>query len=129
MSYQAQIVEDDAHHETVRDVITRIEAELETIAHAIDVNHAHIAVAVGDAISGKPGFIRAMQEGDLIYQKVSGIAGFLRSLIAVMPEDWEVETGAATRDVTLAELAGKIGARPHVVEVVRNDDFGDCDLF
>ncbi|MFN3546868.1 MAG: hypothetical protein ACK4U0_05200, partial [Mesorhizobium sp.] len=83
MSLPAKTAEHDPHHETVRDVITRIEAELETIAHAIDVNHAHIAVAVGDAIQGKPGFIRAMQEGDLIYQKVSGIAGFLRSLMEV----------------------------------------------
>ncbi len=129
MSLPAEVIEHDPHHETVRDVIARIEAELETIAHSIDVNHAHIAVAVGDAISGKPGFIRAMQEGDLIYQKVAGIAGFLRSLMEVMPEEWEVETGVATRDVKLAELASKIGARHHVVEVVRNDDFGDCDMF
>jgi len=129
MSLPAKTVQHDPHHETVRDVIARIEAELETIAHAIDVNHAHIAVAVGDAIQGKPGFIRAMQEGDLIYQKVSGIAGFLRSLMEVMPEEWEVETGVATRDVKLAELAGRIGARAQIVHVVRNDDFGDCDLF
>ncbi len=129
MPLSAKTVEHDPHHETVRDVIARIEAELETIAHAIDVNHAHIAVAVGDAIQGKPGFIRAMQEGDLIYQKVSGIAGFLRSLMDVMPDEWEVETGVATRDVKLAELAGRIGARAQMVQVVRNDDFGDCDLF
>jgi capsid protein len=129
MSLPAQVTEHDPHHETVRDVIARIETELEKIAHSIDVNHAHIAVAVGDAISGKPGFIRAMQEGDLIYQKVAGIAGFLRSLMEVMPQEWEVETGVATRDVKLAELASKIGARHHAVDVVRKDEFGDCDMF
>lgn len=129
MSAAATAVVHDPHHEPVRDVIARIEAELETIAHAIDANHAHIAVAVGESGNGKPAFQRAMQEADLLYQKVEGIAGFLRTLADAMPADWEIETGGATRDLKLAELVRKIGASAYVPHHHDEVDHGHCDLF
>ncbi|MEX0404265.1 hypothetical protein ABGN05_01155 [Aquibium sp. LZ166] len=119
----------DPHHEPVRDVIARIEAELEKIAHAIDANHAHIAVAVGESGNGEPAFVRAMQEADLLYQKVEGIAGFLRTLVDIMPADWEIETGGATRSLKLTELVRKIGASIYVPHQHDEVDHGHCDLF
>ncbi len=129
MSAAAKALAHDPHHEPVRDVIARIEAELETIAHAIDANHAHIAVAVGESGNGKPDFLRAMQQADLLYQKVEGIAGFLRTLADTMPADWEIETGGATRNLKLAELVRKIGASSYVVHHADDVDHGSCDLF
>lgn len=118
-----------AHREPVRDVIVRIEAELEAIAHAIDANHARMAVAVGQAGSPSPAVVQAMQEGDLLYQKIAGIAGFLRALVLEMPAEWTLDTASATRALGLVELARKIGAHGHAPHAHDDVDYGHCDLF
>lgn len=118
-----------AHTEPVREVIARIERELETIAHAIDANHARVAVAVGGAAVPSPAFVQAMQEGDLLYQKIAGIAGFLRALAAEMPDEWTLDTAGATRALGLVELARKIGAHGHAPHAHDEIDYGHCDLF
>jgi hypothetical protein len=118
-----------AHTEPVRDVVARIEAELEAIAHAIDTNHARVAVAVGRDGTPSPAFVQAMQEGDLLYQKIAGIAGFMRALVHEMPADWTIDTASATRALGLVELARKIGAHGHAPHGHDEVDYGHCDLF
>lgn len=125
----ATTAQHDPHHEPVRDVIARIEAELVAIAHAIDANHAHVAKASAEFGRDRPEFVRAMQEGDLLYQKVEDIAGFLRMLAAAMPVEWEIETGGATRGLKLDELARKIGADGQRVRPQPAADHGHVDLF
>lgn len=118
-----------SHPEPVRDVIARVEAELETIAHAIDINHAKAAVTAGDRGPPSVAFVKAMQEGDLLFQKIAGIALFLRALASEMPAEWIVDTAGATRALGLAELASKIGARGVVPHHKGEIDHGHCDLF
>ncbi|MVA98422.1 hypothetical protein GN330_14325 [Nitratireductor sp. CAU 1489] len=122
--------ESGPHHEPIGVVLARVETALETIAHAIDANQAHIAAAVA-AGGARPAAAahKAMQEADLLAQKVAGIASFLRAVAVEVPGDWHVDTAGATRALTLADLALAIGAKGRAAHVHDEVDHGHCDLF
>jgi len=116
-------------HEPLADVIMRVEEELEDLARLVDHNQSLIARVTWDVGAADPGYVRAMQDADLISQKLVGIANFLRSIADVVPADFHVETHRATGNLRLAELMRKIGAKGRDMDHNGNHDAGDFDLF
>lgn len=122
------VVGAEEFHEPLADVIMRIERELTDMARLVDQNQSLIARLTWNAGAADPGYVKAMQEADLISQKLAGIADFLRTMADTVPADFHVETHRATGNLRLAELTRKIGARGREMG---NPDHqaGDFDLF
>jgi hypothetical protein len=119
----------EEHLEAARTVFTRIQLELEDIARAVDHNNSLIAAATGDLPGTSPAIAAAVQQGDLLSQKLAGIAGFIASLAECLPHDLAIETGAATARLKLAELVSRIGSGGNAARERHEVDYGHCDLF
>jgi hypothetical protein len=117
------------YHEPLANVITRVEKELENIASLIDHNQSLIARLTWQAGGSDPAYVKAMQDADLISQKIVGIANFLRAIADAVPADFHVETQGATGNLRLAELIRKIGARGGEIDHREDSEAGDFDLF
>ena len=115
--------------ELLADVIERIEGELVDIARLIDANQSLIARLTWDAASADPSYVRAMQDADLISQKIAGIAGFLKALADSVPAGFEVDTRIAVGSLRLDELLHKIGARGREQDYKAAFDAGDFEMF
>lgn len=129
MSVHGAVAVEIDQTEPVGDVLARIEAELEAIAHAVDANQAHIAAAIGAAAVADPAYASAVQEADLLSQKVAGIASFLRAIALELSPEWRVDATAAVRALKLAELAHRLGAQGRGEHAHDDIDYGHCDLF
>jgi hypothetical protein len=119
----------DEFAEPLAEVIMRVEDELSDIAKLIDYNQSLIARLTWEAGASDPSYIKAMQDADLISQKIAGIAGFLRALADATPPDFHVDTHRATGDLRLTELTHKIGARGRELDYKAAFEAGDFDLF
>lgn len=116
-------------HEPLAAVIMRVETELESIASLIDHNQSLIARLTWQAGGSDPAYVKAMQDADLISQKIVGIASFLRAIADAVPADFHVETQGATGNLRLTELMRRIGARGDEISDRDNAEAGDFDLF
>jgi hypothetical protein len=116
-------------HEPLASVISRVEEELGDIAQLIDYNQSVIAKLTWEAGGSDPAYVKAMQDADLISQKLAGIAEFLRNVADAVPPDFHVETHRATGNLRLAELMHKIGAKGREMDYKAAFEAGDFDLF
>ena len=116
-------------HEPLRGVITRVERELEDIARQIDHNQSLVARLTWAVGGGDPAYVRAMQDADVISQKLVGIADFLATVASAVSADFTVETKQATGKLRLAELKRKIGSGSHDAGQSGPHEAGDFDLF
>lgn len=116
-------------HEPLAAVILRVEQELTAMSRLVDHNQSLIARLTWDAGAADAAYVKAMQESDLISQKLAGIADFLRSIAGTVPADFHVETHRATGALRLDELVGKIGARAGRAPQGGKHEAGDFDLF
>lgn len=130
MNHPAQnVAYAEEFHEPLAEVMLRIERELSDMARLVDHNQSLIARLTWDAGAADAGYVKAMQEADLISQKLAGIADFLRTMADAVPADFQVETHRATGSLRLAELTRKIGARGREVDHGGKHGAGDFDLF
>ncbi len=116
-------------HEPLAAVMLRVEQELAAMARLVDHNQSLIARLTWDAGAADAGYVRAMQESDLVSQKLAGIADFLRMIADAVPADFHVETRRATSGLRLDELVGKIGAKIGATAGRGKQEAGDFDLF
>ncbi|WP_157017968.1 hypothetical protein [Mesorhizobium xinjiangense] len=119
----------DTQREPARDVLARIEAELCDIARAIDRNQAVIASAAAGLPNVAPSVLCAVQEADLLSQKVAGIADFIAACRDGLPRDLDIDAGAALAGVKLAGLRRRLASTDGSALADADTDFGDCDLF
>lgn len=116
-------------HEPLSAVMLRVEQELTAMARLVDHNQSLIARLTWDAGASDAGYVRAMQESDLVSQKLAGIADFLRMIADAVPADFHVETRRATAKLRLDELVSKIGGRGCEMAQGGRQEAGDLDLF
>lgn len=119
----------DEFHEPLADVISRVEKELTDIARLIDYNQSVIARVTWTAGGTDPDYVKAMQDADLISQKLAGIAEFLRHVADAVPQDFRVETHRAIGSLRLDELLHKIGAGGRKEDYKAAFEAGEFDLF
>ncbi len=129
MSPAGNVVHVTEFHEPLAEVILRVEKELAEMARLVDHNQSVIARLSWTAGASDPSYVSAMQEADLISQKLDGIAGFLRAIAAAVPADLHIETHRATSDLRLEELTRKIGAKGYASAHNASHGAGDFDLF
>ncbi len=125
----AAMKHDDAQLEPAWQVMERIERELCDIARAIDRNQSLVAATAASLPEVGPAVLRAVQEADLLSQKVAGIAEYLAALSSSLPSDLEIDTGAALAGVKLAELGRRLSPIADQADGEGDAGFGDCDLF
>ena len=94
-------------HEPLAAVMLRVEEELTAMARLVDHNQSLVARLTWAAGAADTAYVKAMQEADLISQKLAGIADFLR----MIGHSAEVVTGA-TLDQLVAAI---VAAGPDVV--------------
>mgnify|MGYP000955404052 CR=1 FL=1 len=129
MNSAQNVAHDDEFHEPLADVIARVEEELTDISRLIDYNQSEIARLTWSAASSDPTYVKAMQDADLISQKLAGIAQFLRNVADAVPADFRVETRRATGNLRLDELMHKIGANGRKHDYTAAFEAGEFDLF
>lgn len=118
------------HEEALPDILMRIVAELHDVAYLIeriepalsDAHHAPIGVAER---------MMVMQGIDLAVQKTRGLAEFIDTIAAGIPEALLVDVATALNLVKLADmqkaLSGGSLRHGHSQPITRAA--GDCDLF
>jgi hypothetical protein len=116
-------------HEPLADVLSRVVGVLAEMARLVDHNQSLIARVTWKTAATDPSYVAAMQEADLVSQKLDGVAGFLRAISNALPPDFRVETQRATDDLLLAELTHKIGARGGEKAQDAGEGAGEFDLF
>ncbi|WP_202333365.1 hypothetical protein [Mesorhizobium sp. L-8-3] len=116
-------------HEPLAAVMLRVEQELAAMAQLVDHNQSLIARLTWAAGAADTAYVKAMQESDLVSQKLAGIADFLRMIAEAVPADFHVETRRATGKLRLDELVGKIGAGNGDKARGGKHEAGDFDLF
>ncbi|HWK67423.1 MAG TPA: hypothetical protein VNS34_21050 [Rhizobiaceae bacterium] len=129
MNAEGNIALAEEFHEPLADVLSRVEGVLAEIARLVDHNQSLIARLTWTAGAADPSYVAAMQEADLVSQKLDGIAGFLRAIAKTLPADFRVETHRATGDLLLAELTRKIGARGREEPDAAGEGPGEFELF
>lgn len=129
MSAEGNTALAEEFHEPLADVLSRVEGALAEMARLVDHNQSLIARLTWTVGAADPSYVAAMQEADLVSQKLDGIAGFLRAIAKTLPADFHVETHRATGDLLLADLTHKIGARGQGKAQDACQGAGEFDLF
>lgn len=129
MNPAGNIAHAEEFHEPLAEVLSRVEKELAEMARLVDHNQSLIARLTWAVGATDPSYVTAMQEADLVSQKLDGIAGFLRAIATALPADLHVDTHSATGDLLLAELTRKIGARGRDKAHDGSQLAGEFDLF
>jgi hypothetical protein len=108
-------------------VLGRAGGELAHLARQLE----HLEILLGPLILGAarkdPDFLRSVQGFDHIGQKAAGLAQFLMSLAAAVPDQWMVDPTRAAAAVTLADLSARLSLSPQREGAAAG--CGDCDLF
>lgn len=129
MNAVGKVAQAEEFHEPLAGVLLRVEKELAEMARLVDHNQSLIARLTWSVGGADPSYVTAMQEADLVAQKLDGIAGFLRAIANSVPPDFQVETHRASTDLLLAELTRKIGAKGGEKADAVPHSAGDFDLF
>ncbi len=127
MTLAAKVAPDLPHH---------LSGSLEGVAHELDLLQTHVLrmqdVCGVRALGGDmdSAVIRELQGLDLLSQRLGGLSGFVRAVIAGLPFDSAMTVEAGLAAVTLQDMAHRLGAhavgREAPAEV---DESGDFDLF
>ena len=93
------------------DTLERTTRELRAIAASVDELEHVVGAALTLERSDTPSnsHILELQSLDVVRQRVAGIADFLEALNETIPQAWRVDAGAASRVITLSEMAARLG--------------------
>jgi len=119
------------HEESLPDILMRIVAELHDVAYLIE----RIEPSISDNHAGQPlgaaEKLMVMQGIDLAVQKTRGLAEFMDTIAAGIPEEQLVDVATALNLVKLADMQKALsgGGLRHGHSQPLNRAAGDCDLF
>lgn len=118
------------HEEALPDILMRIVAELHDVAYLIERIEPTISDA-SDAPLGAAERMMVMQGIDLAVQKTRGLAEFIDTISASVPEELLVDVTTALNLVKLADMQKALsgGSMRHGHSQPLNRAAGDFDLF
>jgi len=93
-----------AMEEALPDVLMRIVSELHDVAYLIERIEPQLAAVHGDTAEHATERMMVMQGIDLAVQKTRGLAEFIDTITASIPESWVVDVTTALNLVKLADM-------------------------
>ena len=93
-----------AMEEALPDVLMRIVSELHDVAYLIERIEPQLAAVHGDTAEHATERMMVMQGIDLAVQKTRGLAEFIDTITASIPENWVVDVTTALNLVKLADM-------------------------
>jgi hypothetical protein len=93
-----------AMEEALPDVLMRIVSELHDVAYLIERIEPQLAGVHGDALPDAAERTMVLQGIDLAVQKTRGIAEFIDTITASIPDSWIVDVTTALNLVKLADM-------------------------
>ena len=93
-----------AMEEALPDVLMRIVSELHDVAYLIERIEPQLAGLHGDAVLDAAERMMVLQGIDLAVQKTRGIAEFIDTITASIPDSWIVDVTTALNLVKLADM-------------------------
>lgn len=117
--------------EALPEVLMRIVSELHDVAYLIErVEPQLLSVSGGEAILASPDSLKVLQGIDLAVQKTRGLAEFIDTITASIPEDWQIDLTTAISLVKLADMQRALATglrHGHSQPIVKAA--GDFDFF
>ena len=119
-----------ATEESLPGVLMRLVSELHDVAYLIERMEPQILEAVGGDVALQPDTMKVLQGIDLAVQKTRGLAEFIDTITATIPDDWHVDVSTAISLVKLADMQKALsnGMR-HGHSQPLSKAAGDIDLF
>lgn len=117
--------------EALPDVLMRIVSELHDVAYLIErIEPQLLSVSGGEQILASPESIKVLQGIDLAVQKTRGLAEFIDTITASIPEEWQIDLTTALSLIKLADMQRALasGVR-HGHSQPINKAAGDFDFF
>ena len=98
-----------AMEEALPDVLMRIVSELHDVAYLIERIEPQLSGVNGEAVLGQEERMMVLQGIDLAVQKTRGLAEFIDTITASIPESWLVDVTTALNLVKLADMQKALG--------------------
>lgn len=98
-----------ALEEALPDVLMRIVSELHDVAYLIERIEPQLAGVRGDAVLDAAERMMVLQGIDLAVQKTRGLAEFIDTITANIPDSWIVDVTTALNLVKLADMQKALG--------------------
>lgn len=98
------------HDDALPDVLMRVVSELYDVAHLIERIEPQLTSANGQALLEATASMKVLQGIDLAVQKTRGLAEFIDTFTATIPEDCSVDISTALSLVKLADMQKALGA-------------------
>ncbi|TCL75595.1 hypothetical protein [Rhizobium sp. BK251] len=95
--------------ESLPELLMRIVSELHDVAYLIERIEPQLLDLGGVSILQSPDSMKVMQGIDLAVQKTRGLAEFIDTITAGIPQGWTVEVATALNLVKLAEMQKALG--------------------
>ena len=99
-----------AGEEALPEVLMRIVSELHDVAYLIERIEPQLSDSEHPGVLDEANRMKVLQGIDLAVQKTRGLAEFIDTITAGIPEDWLVDTTIALSLVKLAEMQKALGA-------------------
>ncbi|MGK9052251.1 hypothetical protein QTA58_05005 [Neorhizobium sp. CSC1952] len=90
--------------EPLPEILMRLVSELHDVAYLIERVEPQLIEIGGSAVLQSPDSIKVLQGIDLAVQKTRGIAEFIDTITATIPESWMVDVSTALNLVKLADM-------------------------
>jgi len=98
-----------AMEEALPDVLMRIVSELHDVAYLIERIEPQLSGVNGEAVLDQQERMMVLQGIDLAVQKTRGLAEFIDTITASIPESWLVDVTTALNLVKLADMQKALG--------------------
>jgi hypothetical protein len=95
--------------EALPDVMMRIVSELYDVAYLIERIEPMLSDVHGEAVLESADRIKVLQGIDLAVQKTRGLAEFIDTVTAAIPQSWLVDVTTALNLVKLADMQKSLG--------------------
>jgi hypothetical protein len=96
--------------ETLPEVLMRVVSELHDVAYLIERIEPQMLELGGENVLETPDAVKVLQGIDLAVQKARGLAEFIDTVTATIPNEWVVDVSAALNLVKLADMQKALGA-------------------
>jgi len=111
----------------IGDVLNRTGHELVHLAWLLENLQGHILPFIEEAAAGDANILHQTQSFDKIGQIAKCLSEFLAALALTAPRRWVVDPSAAAENVTLADLASRLGFSDEEKNLC-STAWGDCDM-
>ncbi|MDQ0456578.1 chemotaxis protein CheT [Rhizobium paknamense] len=116
--------------ESLPQILMRVVTELHDVAYLIERIEPQILDIGGPKVLESPEAVKVLQGIDLAVQKARGLAEFVDTITADVPENWTVDMTTALSLVKLAEMQRALGeGLRHGHSQPLNKASGDFDFF